>query len=104
LRTGKGELAAALSDLVELKGIGPATASAILAAGLPEVPFMSDELLLVSQMPTALESLSESPMLKHAANAVIGMHFATSVSIVLIARTCQDSAFMPPTPSAKTVA
>ena len=42
-----GDVAAGIACLSKLKGIGPATASAVLAAGLPDVPFMSDELLLV---------------------------------------------------------
>ena len=36
-----------LAALTELKGVGPATASAVLAAAAPDIPFMSDELLLV---------------------------------------------------------
>ncbi|XP_062999050.1 uncharacterized protein LOC134409965 [Elgaria multicarinata webbii] len=38
------DVAAAVSELSKLKAVGPATASAILAAGAPEVaPFMADE-------------------------------------------------------------
>ncbi|XP_044289710.1 uncharacterized protein LOC123025224 [Varanus komodoensis] len=38
------DVAAAISELSRLKGVGPATASAILAAGAPDVvPFMADE-------------------------------------------------------------
>jgi len=43
----KNDLEAAVSALSNLKGVGPAMASAVLAAGAPEVaPFMADELLL----------------------------------------------------------
>lgn len=44
---GKGDLKSALESMMQLKGVGAATASAVLAAGMPDVPFMSDELLLV---------------------------------------------------------
>lgn len=38
------DLAKAVSELTVLKGVGPATASAVLAAYAPEsAPFMSDE-------------------------------------------------------------
>ncbi|KAF9953573.1 hypothetical protein BGZ72_005326 [Mortierella alpina] len=38
------DLRAAITKMAELKGVGPATASAILCAGAPkEVPFMADE-------------------------------------------------------------
>ncbi|KAF9914576.1 hypothetical protein BX616_008005 [Lobosporangium transversale] len=38
------DLKAAITKMAELKGVGPATASAILCAGAPEkVPFMTDE-------------------------------------------------------------
>ncbi|KAF9308578.1 hypothetical protein BGZ91_007756 [Linnemannia elongata] len=40
----KNDLKAAISKMSELKGVGPATASAILCAGAPDkVPFMADE-------------------------------------------------------------
>ena len=43
----KKDLEAAVSALSNLKGVGPAMASAVLAAGAPDVaPFMADELLL----------------------------------------------------------
>merc|ERR1711892_1219131 len=43
----KNDLEAAVSALSNLKGVGPALASAVLAAGAPEIaPFMADELLL----------------------------------------------------------
>lgn len=45
---GQGQVDKGVEAMSALKGIGPATASAVLAAGLPaEVPFMSDELVLV---------------------------------------------------------
>merc|ERR1711923_76237 len=41
------DIEAAVSALSNLKGVGPAMASAVLAAGAPEIaPFMADELLL----------------------------------------------------------
>jgi hypothetical protein len=42
-----GDWKSALESLTTLKGVGAATASAVLAAGIPDVPFMSDELLMV---------------------------------------------------------
>jgi hypothetical protein len=48
-------LAACLAPLVDLKGIGPATASAVLAAATPFIPMMSDELIAVA-LPNATSS------------------------------------------------
>merc|ERR1712130_808017 len=43
----RNDLEAAMGDLSNLKGVGPAMASAVLAAGCPELaPFMADECLL----------------------------------------------------------
>jgi len=43
----RNDLEAAVSVLSTMKGVGPAMASAVLAAGAPEIaPFMADELLL----------------------------------------------------------
>merc|ERR1712165_660796 len=43
----RNDLEAAMGALSNLKGVGPAMASAVLAAGCPELaPFMADELLL----------------------------------------------------------
>ncbi|TPX61947.1 hypothetical protein PhCBS80983_g00833 [Powellomyces hirtus] len=46
-KVGKNDVVEAVKTLSELKGVGPATASAILSAHSPSVPFMSDESLSV---------------------------------------------------------
>ena len=51
----KNWLAACLAPLCDLKGIGPATASAVLAAATPLIPMMSDELIAVA-LPNATAS------------------------------------------------
>jgi len=51
----KNWLANCLEPLVALKGIGPATASAVLAAATPFIPMMSDELIAVA-LPNATSS------------------------------------------------
>lgn len=43
----EGNIVAGVVELSKLKGIGAATASAVLAAAIPDVPFMSDELMMV---------------------------------------------------------
>ena len=48
-RLAEGDVDAAMNALIALKGCGPATASAILAVRDETIPFMSDELLIVSQ-------------------------------------------------------
>jgi len=46
---GTPNLASAIQAMVTLKGIGPATASAVLAAGFPEyAPYMADESMLAT--------------------------------------------------------
>jgi endonuclease III-like uncharacterized protein len=47
IRSAETDPEAAIKKLSELKGIGPATASAVLAAADPHLPFMSDELMQV---------------------------------------------------------
>ncbi|XP_048444205.1 uncharacterized protein LOC125479175 isoform X2 [Pyrus x bretschneideri] len=43
------DISKAISDLTVLKGVGPATASAVVAAYAPEVaPFMSDEAMVAA--------------------------------------------------------
>ena len=54
-KNDKNWLAACLAPLVGLKGIGPATASAVLAAATPFIPMMSDELIAVA-LPNATSS------------------------------------------------
>ena len=51
----KNWLAPCLEPLCALKGIGPATASAVLAAATPFIPMMSDELIAVA-LPNATSS------------------------------------------------
>jgi len=51
----KNWLEACLAPLCDLKGIGPATASAVLAAATPLIPMMSDELIAVA-LPNATAS------------------------------------------------
>lgn len=40
---GDSDVLTAIKVMAELRGVGPATASALLAAASPDVPFMSDE-------------------------------------------------------------
>lgn len=46
-KAASGDLKGGLDELCKLKGIGPATASAILSVFDPAIPFMSDEALEV---------------------------------------------------------
>lgn len=47
-RCSSALLKEALAPLIELKGVGPATATAIVSAVEPSVPFMSDEALMAA--------------------------------------------------------
>ncbi|ESP01446.1 hypothetical protein LOTGIDRAFT_186224, partial [Lottia gigantea] len=49
------DLSAAIQALTVLKAIGPATASAILTSGCPDVPFMADESMLALPEISSLE-------------------------------------------------
>ena len=62
-------LESALAPLVALKGIGPATASAVLAAATEDLPMMSDELIAVALPATSSSDTYSAPRLVALAKA-----------------------------------
>ncbi|KAG0283109.1 hypothetical protein BGZ96_012530 [Linnemannia gamsii] len=109
----KNDLKAAISKMSELKGVGPATASAILCAGAPDkVPFMADESVdsvpelgkiaytLAYYLKFATRVIDKATRLKTAGSAVNSPHL---VELALWADMMTDK-FNLPRPSASAAA
>ena len=64
------DIPSALEPLVALKGMGPATASAVLAAADTSLPFMSDDIIAVALPPTGSSDTYSTPRLLQLASKV----------------------------------
>jgi hypothetical protein len=80
------DIPSALAPLVALKGMGPATASAVLAAADASLPFMSDDIIAVALPPgkNSSDTYSMPRLLQLAAKvrAKVGLYWLYTLNSV----------------------